>query len=139
MRGYHNRPDETAAVLRNGWLHTGDIGKVDADGYVWITGRAKEMMIIGGENVFPREIETVLAQHPAVAEVAVIGVRDEVRGEVPVAYVIPAEGQEISAADLRSFCRQRLAGYKVPREIHIERDLPRGPTGKILKRALRQR
>lgn len=136
MQGYHNKPEQTAAALRDGWLRSGDIGRVDADGFVYITGRAKEMMIIGGENVFPREIENVLTQHPAVAECAVIGVRDALRGELPVAFVIPKEGASPDETALREFCRDRLAGYKVPREIHFASDFPRSPTGKILKRAL---
>lgn len=137
MRGYHNQPEATATVVRNGALHTGDIGDVDADGFIHITGRAKEMMIVGGENVFPIEIEGVLCEHPAVAEAAVVGVPDDVRGESPLAYVIVREGAAVTDRELRRFCRQRLAGYQVPREVRIAQDLPRGPTGKILKRALR--
>jgi acyl-CoA synthetase (AMP-forming)/AMP-acid ligase II len=95
-------------------------------------------MIVGGENVFPIEIERILVEHPTVAEAAVIGARDEVRGEVPIAFVCPVEGAELpEESELRSYCRARLAGYKVPRWIHMESDLPRGPTGKILKRALK--
>ena len=138
MQGYYNKPELTAQVIRDGALHTGDVGRLDADGFVYITGRAKEIMIIGGENVAPAEIENVLLEHPPVAEAAVIGVPDEVRGEVPVAFVIPQEGADPDPDALRAFCRERLAGYKVPREVRIARDLPRGPTGKILKRALRQ-
>lgn len=137
MQGYHNQPDATRAIISDGALRTGDIGRVDADGFVFITGRAKEMLIIGGENVFPREIEQALLAHPAVAEAAVIGVRDELRGELPTAFVILNEGQSVDEMELRAFCRERVAGYKVPREIRIEKDLPRGPTGKILKRALK--
>jgi long-chain acyl-CoA synthetase len=138
MQGYLNKPQQTAAALRDGALLTGDIGHVDSDGFIHITGRAKDMMIVAGENVFPFEIENVLVDHPAVGEAAVIGVRDDVRGEVPVAYVIPAAGRPVpTEAELRSFCRERLAAYKVPRQVHVTQDLPRGPTGKILKRALR--
>ncbi len=138
MQGYYRKPELTAQVVRDGALHTGDVGRLDADGFLYITGRAKEIMIIGGENVAPAEIENVLLEHPQVAEAAVIGVPDEVRGEVPVAFVIPQEGADPEPNELRGFCRDRLAGYKVPREVRIERDLPRGPTGKILKRALRK-
>ncbi len=138
MQGYLNKPEATAGVIRDGALYTGDIGRIDADGFVAITGRAKDMMIVGGENVFPFEIETALMEHPSVAEVAVIGAPDDVRGEVPVAFVIPVPDRPLpSEADLRSFCRQRLAAYKVPRRIIVAAELPRGPTGKILKRALR--
>ncbi len=136
MQGYLHKPEQTAATIRDGALWTGDVGHVDADGFVHITGRAKEMMIVGGENVFPFEIESVLIECPGILEAAVIGVRDDVRGEVPVAFVIPAPGATPTEADLRTFCRSRLAAYKIPRQIHITQELPRGPTGKILKRAL---
>jgi long-chain acyl-CoA synthetase len=140
MQGYLNQPQATASVIRDRALHTGDIGHLDADGFVYITGRAKEMIIVGGENVFPFEIESVLLDHPAVAEAAVIGVPDEVRGEVPAAFVILAPGgPRVTEADLRTFCRERLAAYKVPRKIQVADELPRGPTGKILKRALASR
>ncbi len=140
MRGYYNRPEETAAVLSaDGWLRTGDLGAVDADGFARITGRKKDMIIVGGENVFPREIETVLDQHPAVAESSVIGVPDESRGEVVVAFVVPHEDAEVTPIELREFCRDHLAGYKVPRQVIIDKDLPRGPTGKVSKRLLRER
>lgn len=137
MQGYHNKPQATAAVIKEGTLFTGDMARVDADGFVYITGRVKEMIIVGGENVFPIEIETVLLEHPAVAEAAVVGVPDDVRGEVPLAFVIRHEGAAVEDQEIRAFCRQRLAGYKVPRQIRFEQELPRGPTGKILKRALR--
>ena len=140
MQKYLNKPAETAAVLREGGLWTGDIGCVDADGFVSITGRAREMIIVGGENVIPYEIESVLVEHVAVAEAAVIGVTDPIRGELPVAFVHLKEGAlRPSEAELRGFCRGHLAGYKVPRRIHVADDLPRGPTGKILKRALQER
>jgi len=138
MQGYFNRPEDTAATLRDGALYTGDIGRVDADGYVHITGRAKEMMIVGGENVFPFEIESALLDHPAVAEAAVIGVPDDIRGELPAGYVTLVEGASpVTEVELRNFCRERLAAYKVPRRVYIARELPHGPTGKILKRALK--
>ena len=136
MQGYYNRPKETAEAVRDGWLHTGDIGRVDGEGFVYITGRAKEMMIIGGENVYPREIENVLESHPAVAEAAVIGVRDDVRGELPMGFVILKDGVATDETALREHCRAHLAGFKVPRVITIADELPRGATGKILKRAL---
>lgn len=137
MLGYHNKPDITAATIRDGALWTGDVGHVDADGYVYITGRAKEMIIVGGENVFPREIETVILEHPAVNEAAVIGVPDKIRGELPAAFVILKEDKQVTVTELRDFCRKRLAGYKVPRWIRTATDLPRSATGKILKRALK--
>ncbi len=138
MKGYYHRPQETAAVLdTQGWFRTGDIARIDTDGYISITGRAKELIIVAGENVFPREVENVLEEHPAVAESAVIGQQDGSRGEVVVAFVTLREGAQASSEDLRSFCRERLAGFKTPREVHIRADLPRGPTGKILKRELK--
>ena len=137
MKGYFRKPDETREVISDdGWFHTGDVGRLDEDGYLSITGRAKEMLIIGGENVFPREIEAVLEKHEAVLQVAVIGTADDMRGEVPVAFVIPKPDAMPSEAELRTFARQSLAGFKVPRQIRIAEDFPTGPTGKLLKRRL---
>jgi long-chain acyl-CoA synthetase len=139
MRGYHNRPDLTAAAITpDGWLRTGDMGRRDADGFLSITGRIKDMIIVGGENVFPDEIEAVLLEHPAVAEVAVIGVPDPSRGEVASAFVVCREDHTAEEAELRSFVRDRLAGFKVPRSVHFAKDLPRGPTGKVNKQELRK-
>ena len=150
MRGYHHLPELTDEVIRSldvpgesepvRAFFTGDIGRVDDEGFLFITGRKKEMLIVGGENVFPREIEDVLVQHESVAAAAVIGQRDDVRGEVPVAFIELAEGVDREAFDdgpLRSFAREKLAGYKVPREIRVVERLPRSPTGKILRRELR--
>ena len=137
MQGYHNQPELTDQVLQEGTLHTGDIGRVDADGFISITGRAKDMLIIAGENVFPSEIEAALLQHPAILEAAVIGKPDDLRGEVPIAFVELLDGASTSETELREFCRQHLPGYKVPRQVKIESDLPRGATGKILKRSLK--
>ncbi len=138
MRGYRNQPDATTAAVRDGVLHTGDIGHVDGDGFVWITGRLKDLIIIGGENVSPREVEIVLDAHPAVGDAAVIGMPDALRGEVPVAFVTVVEEGAVSTDELHAHCRAHLAGYKTPRQIRIVPELPRGSTGKILKRALRQ-
>jgi long-chain acyl-CoA synthetase len=137
MKGYFGRPDETKSVLDDdGWFRTGDIGRLDEDGYLSITGRAKEMLIIGGENVFPREIESVLELHEAVSQVAVIGMTDGMRGEVPVAFVIPKKDMAVTEEALRTFARKSLAGFKTPKRIEIREDLPTGPTGKIMKRKL---
>lgn len=136
MEGYHNLPEETAKTITRAWLHTGDLGKKDAEGYVTITGRKKDLIISAGENIYPREIEEVLAQHPKVKEVAVVGVKDEVRGEVPKAFVIVREGMTTDEKELRHFCRDNMAGYKVPKHFEIVPDLPRTPTGKVLKRLL---
>ena len=139
MKGYYKRPEETRKVIDpQGWFRTGDIGRIDDDGFLSITGRAKEMLIIGGENVFPREIEAVLENHEAVLQAAVIGMADGLRGEVPIAFVIPKKDCEVSAEELRNFARKSLAGHKTPRRVEIREDLPVGPTGKILKRKLRE-
>ena len=138
MQGYFRQPKQTADILQNdGWLRTGDIVRIDEEGFIAITGRAKEMMIVGGENVFPREVENVLEQHPNVAEAAVFGKNDSSRGEVVIACVKLKEQADTTPDELRAFCRDRLAGFKTPRQIHLMPDLPRGPTGKILKRALK--
>jgi long-chain acyl-CoA synthetase len=138
MKGYFKLPTETAAAFdANGYFRTGDMGRFDADGFLYITGRIKEMLIIGGENVFPREIEEVLDKHPSVAASAVIGVMDESRGEVAVAFVELKDGATFDETALRKHCREGLAQFKVPRDIrHIEK-LPRNPTGKIMRRELK--
>lgn len=138
MKGYFHKPEETAKVIdKDGWFHTGDIGRFDSDGFLRITGRLKEMLIIGGENVFPREIEAVLEQHESVLQSAVIGIPDGLRGEAPVAFVLPRKDATVREDELRNFARQRLAGFKTPKRVIIREDLPTGPTGKILKRKLR--
>ncbi len=136
MKGYHHLPEETAKTVTNEWLHTGDLGKLDERGFVVITGRKKDLIISAGENIYPREIEEALVQHPKVKEVAVIGIKDEVRGEVPKAFVIPRDGTTVDEKELRAFCRERLANYKIPKYFEIVPDLPRTPTGKVLKRML---
>jgi long-chain acyl-CoA synthetase len=139
MKGYYQRPDDTRAVITpDGWFRTGDGGRIDADGFVTITGRIKDLIIVGGENVYPREIEAVLETDPGVAEAAVVGMPDASRGEVPVAFVIPAEGAALDETALRTLARNQLAGYKVPKQIRIVNELPRSPIGKVLKRKLRE-
>lgn len=139
MKGYLNKPEETQAVLdHRGRFHTGDMGRLDADGFLTISGRIKDMLIVSGENVYPREIEAVLEEHPGVLQAAVIGMADESRGELPVAFVLKAQGAQVTEADLRAFARRSLAGFKVPRKIIVAEELPTGPTGKILKRKLRE-
>jgi long-chain acyl-CoA synthetase len=138
MQGYWNKPDETAKALRNGWLLTGDVGYRDPDGYYFITDRKKDMLLVNGINVYPREIEEIIYQFPGVKEAAVIGQPDPRRGEQPVAFVAPADGMTIEEKALVQFVRSRLADYKVPRRITVLPALPRNATGKILKNALRQ-
>jgi len=138
MKGYYKLPDETARVFdAAGYFHTGDMGRMDDDGHLYITGRIKEMLIIGGENVFPREIEEVLNRHPSVGASAVIGVMDESRGEVPVAFIELKDGAVFDERALRAHCREFLAQYKVPRDIRVLEKLPRNPTGKIMRRELK--
>ncbi|MDQ4114807.1 MAG: AMP-binding protein [Actinomycetota bacterium] len=137
MRGYLGRPDDTAAVIRDGWLSTGDLGHVDEDGYLTIVGRSKEMIIRGGENIYPKEIEDVLAGDPTVLEVAVIGLPDEKWGEVVVAFVQARPGATVDVAGLMSRCQEQLSGYKRPTAIHVVDALPKNSVGKLDKRALR--
>jgi len=140
MKGYFKRPEDTAATLDDqGWLRTGDMGRFDEHGRLYITGRIKEMIIVGGENVFPREIEEVLNRHPAVAASGVTRLEDPMRGEVPVAFVELAEDLEDAPPtdrDLISFCREHLAGYKVPKHVLFIDELPRNATGKIMRKDL---
>ena len=139
MAGYFKLPEATSAAFDdNGFFRTGDMGRIDEDGFLSITGRIKEMLIISGENVFPREIEEVLNRHPSVSAGAVVGQQDPARGEVPIAFVELVEGAEFDPQECRTFCRKTLAPFKVPREIHVLESLPRNPTGKIMRRELMQ-
>jgi len=138
MKGYLGRPEATAETLRGGWLHSGDLGYMDEDGFYFIVDRAKDLVIRGGYNVYPREIEEVLYAHPAVAEAAVIGKPDDRLGEEVVAVVALHPGYELSSEELIAYTRERLAAYKYPREIRFMTELPKGPSGKILKSALRE-
>jgi long-chain acyl-CoA synthetase len=138
MAGYWHRPEETAAVLRDGWLRTGDIATMDGDGFFTIVDRAKDLIIVGGINVYPSEVEDVLASHPGVAEAAVIGVPDERRGEAPFGCVVLAKGATVTEAELLDHCRANLARYKVPRGIEFRTELPRTFIGKVLRKDLRE-
>jgi fatty-acyl-CoA synthase len=137
FHGYWRDPDATAAAIRDGWFHTGDIGRLDDDGYLYIEDRKKDMIVSGGENIASPEIERVLYQHPAVFEAAVIGVPDARWGEVPKAFVVLAPGHEATAQDLIAHCGRHLAKFKVPKSIKFVPQLPRNPSGKVLKRELR--
>ncbi len=138
MQGYWNQPEETARSIRDGWLLTGDIGHRNADGYFFITDRKKDMLLVNGINVYPREIEEIIYQFPGVKEAAVIGVPDARRGEQPVAYVSAQDGAMLDAKAIQHFVREHLADYKVPKHVHVLAALPRNATGKILKTELRK-
>jgi long-chain acyl-CoA synthetase len=137
MLGYWNRPAETAEAMRGDWFHTGDVGYMDAEGYVYIVDRTKDMINVAGFKIWPREVEEVLYEHPAIQECAVIGVPDPVKGEAAVGMVVLKAGQSVTGEALEAYCRQHLATYKVPRRFEIRDTLPKSATGKILKRVLR--
>ncbi len=137
MLGYLNQPEATAEVIKDGWFHTGDVGKCDEDGYFYILDRKKDMIIVGGLNVYPSEVERVLREHPEIADAAVIGVPDDIRGEKVKAFVVRRPGTEPAEADVLRHCRKVLANFKIPKEVVFVEDLPRTLTGKVLKRELR--
>ena len=136
MKGYWNRPEETAMVLRNGWLYTGDIARMDADGFFYIVDRKKEMIIAGGYNIYPREVEEVLYEHEKIKEAACYGVPDEYRGETVKIAVVLKEGQTCTAEEITEYCKTKLAKYKVPKKIEFRKELPKSPIGKVLRRVL---
>jgi long-chain acyl-CoA synthetase len=136
LKGYFKSPEATAAAFRNGWFHTGDIGYRDPDGFFYIVDRKSDMIIRGGENIYPREIDEVLYQHPAVAAAATLGVPDDLYGEEVAAFVVLKEGMKVGEVELIEYCTERLADYKCPKSIRIVKDIPKGPTGKLLKREL---
>ncbi|MGG3886399.1 long-chain-fatty-acid--CoA ligase [Brevibacillus panacihumi] len=138
MVGYWNRPEDTAAVLKDGWLLTGDMGYMDEDGYFYIVDRKKDMIIAGGFNIYPREVEEVLFEHPAVQEAAVIGVPDPYRGETVKAFVVLKQGMEASEEELEKHCREKLAAYKIPRLYEFRSELPKTMVGKVLRRQLQE-
>ncbi|MGV1006926.1 MAG: class I adenylate-forming enzyme family protein, partial [Candidatus Nanopelagicales bacterium] len=139
MAGYHNKPEATAeAVTADGWFRTGDIGRVDEEGFVFVEDRLKDMIISGGENIYSVEVERALTDHPAVLDAAVFGIPDEKWGESVKAAVELSSGQEATPEELIAWCREKLAGYKIPRSVEIMDALPRNPTGKLLKRELRK-
>jgi fatty-acyl-CoA synthase len=140
MKGYWNRPDATAAAIdAQGWFHTGDVGYLDEDGFLFIADRVKDMVITGGENVYPAEVESVLYEHPSIAEVAIIGVPDERWGEAVVAVVALKPEATLTLDELRDFGGASLARYKLPHQLHVVDALPRNPAGKVLKFELRDR
>ena len=138
MREYWGKPEETAEVFRGGWFHSGDLVRQDEEGYLYVVDRKKDMIISGGENIYCAEVEDVLAGHPKVGEVALIGVPDEKWGETPLAVIAPSDPADPpSLGDLDDWCEQRLAGYKRPRRLSVVTELPRNPSGKVLKARLR--
>jgi long-chain acyl-CoA synthetase len=138
MQGYWNRPDETASVLRNGWLYTGDIAYMDEEGYFFIVDRKKDLIITGGYNVYPREIDEVLHEHPAVKEAVSVGIKHPTRGEIIKAYIVLKEGHTLTKTDVLAFCREKLANYKVPKQVEFRDDLPKSIVGKVLRRVIRE-
>ena len=136
LKGYYKNPEATDLAFRNGWFHTGDIGFRDAEGFFYIVDRKTDMIIRGGENIYPREIDEVLYQHPSVAIAATIGVPDPLYGEEVTAFIVTREGTRVSEEDLMSFCRDKLADFKCPKSIRFLKEIPKGPTGKLLKREL---
>jgi acyl-CoA synthetase (AMP-forming)/AMP-acid ligase II len=137
LTGYWNRPDADAEAFRDGWFHTGDMARMDEEGFVYIVDRKKDMIVSGGENVYPREVEEVLYQHPAVAEAAVFGLPDTHWGERVAAAVVVRPDAAASEAELDALCRERLAGYKRPRRWLFVAEIPKNVSGKVLKRSLR--
>ncbi|MBU4523934.1 MAG: long-chain fatty acid--CoA ligase [Desulfomicrobium sp.] len=138
MQGYWNRPDETASVLRNGWLYTGDIAYMDEEGYFFIVDRKKDLIITGGFNVYPREIDEVLHEHPAVKEAVSVGITHPTRGEIIKAYIVLKEGETLTKTEVIAFCREKLANYKVPKQVEFRDDLPKSIVGKVLRRVIRE-
>ena len=136
MKGYWNMPEETAEVLRDGWLHTGDVARVDEDGYFYVVDRKKDMISTSGYNVYPREIEEVLYEHEEIAEAVAIGVEDEYRGETVKAFVVRKPGNEVTEEEILAFCKERLAPYKAPKTVEFRDELPKSTVGKLLRRVL---
>jgi len=136
VKGYYNRPEATQEAIRDGWLHTGDNAYLDDEGYLFLQGRKKEMIIVAGENVYPVEVENVLTRHPAVAEAAVIGAPHAVLGEVVKAVVVLVEGAKADELSIKRHCAQHLASFKTPQIVEFADALPRNPSGKVVKRRL---
>jgi long-chain acyl-CoA synthetase len=136
MKGYWNRPDATEDAIRGGWFHSGDMARIDEDGYFFIVDRKKDLIIRGGYNVYPREIEEVIYEHPSGREAAVIGVPHDEYGEEVGAAVVLKDGETTSPEELREFVKEQVAAYKYPRKVWLVDELPKGPTGKILKREI---
>jgi long-chain acyl-CoA synthetase len=137
-QGYYKKPEETANAIRDGWFYTGDIGYLDDEGYLYIVDRKKDMIIAGGFNVYPRDIDEVLFEHPKIKEACAVGLPDPYRGETIKAFVVPREGETLTAEEVISFCREKLAAYKAPKQVEFVKDLPKSTVGKVLRRKLRE-
>lgn len=137
-RGYYKKPEETAEAFRDGWFHTGDIGTMDEEGYLFIVDRKKDMIIAGGFNIYPREIDEILYEHPKVKEACAVGLPDPYRGETVKAFIVPRDGATLTEEEITAYCREKLAAYKVPKEIEFVEDLPKSTIGKVLRRELRE-
>ncbi|HIJ20573.1 MAG TPA: AMP-binding protein, partial [Deltaproteobacteria bacterium] len=138
MQGYHRDPEGTKGVIRNGWLHTGDMARMDQEGFFYIVDRQKDMIISGGENIYPREIEEVIITHPAVDDAAVIGIPDPLWGESVKAFIVLKEGKAAEEQEIIDFCKGYLAGYKKPKRVVFVPSIPKNPLGKVLKRVLKE-
>jgi long-chain acyl-CoA synthetase len=138
MQGYYRMPEETRKTVKNGWLHTGDVGRLDGDGYLYIVERKKDLIIRGGFNIYPREVEEVLYAHPKVAEAGVVGMPDPLMGEDVLAFVVVKAGQEANAEEIMAFCQEKLARFKCPKQVRFVESLPKSPVGKILRKELRK-
>jgi long-chain acyl-CoA synthetase len=136
MKRYWERPDATAEALRDGWLHTGDIATIDADGYITLVDRMKDMIITGGMNVYPRDVEEPLYQHPKVKEAVAVGIPDARWGEAVKVYIVLREGESATAQEIIDYCHARMARYKVPKFVEFRRELPKSLVGKVLRREL---
>jgi long-chain acyl-CoA synthetase len=136
MKGYFKDPETTAKRIKDGWYHTRDLGRFDEEGYLYILGRADDMIISGGLNVYPSEVETALLNHPKVQEVAAVGIPDAKRGQVIRAIVVLKHGETATRREILSFCKERLASFKIPRQLEFKETLPKSSTGKIVKRQL---
>jgi len=139
MKGYWKRPEATAETIVGGWLKTGDLGYMDEDGFIFIVDRKKDLIICKGINIYPREIEEILMNNPHIKAAAVIGIKDDKSGEVPVAYVELEEGADIDEAAIKRYLKEHLANFKVPKAVYIVDELPKNATGKVLKRVLKER
>jgi len=138
MKGYYKRPEETSATIRDGWFYMGDIGHLDEDGYLTISDRKKDLIVASGFNIYPNEIDGILFSHPKILEACCIGIPDEYRGETVKAYIMVKPGETLTKEEVISYCREKLAAYKVPKEIEFIDELPKSAIGKILRRELRE-